>query len=118
MNTTTQSIAEPVLNEPQQIADQQQEPEQIITPPNTLPSHGGPWSSSQISTDNAVSTKVGITLTRDMQSRGIPPLSNGDLVTIEVLKDGEVHKLTGHASRKRTAYYSKSELAAIGLERR
>ena len=117
MNTTTQSIAEPVLNEQQQIAaDQLQEQAQIITPPKTLPSHGGPWSSSQISTDNAVSTTVGITLGRDMQSRGIPLLSKGDLVTIEVLKDGAAHRLIGRASRKRTAYYSKTELAAIGLE--
>ena len=45
-------------------------------------------------------------------------LNGQKLGSREVLKDGEVHKLTGRASRKRTAYYSKSELAAIGLERR
>ena len=50
-----------------------------------------------------------------MDARGIPSLARGDMVTIEILHHGTVHTLSGRASRPRTAYFSKSELAAIAV---
>jgi len=74
------------------------------------------WSRGDVTIDNQASPKWGLNLNRDMNLRGIPTLHKGDLVTIEILRDGQVLELTGRASRKRTAYFDKSELEGIGFE--
>ena len=84
--------------------------------PAILPTGGGSWAQGRISKDNQHSPKFGICFGRDMDARGIPPLSRGDIVTIEILKQSTMHALSGRASRRRTAYFWKHELAELELD--
>jgi hypothetical protein len=78
--------------------------------------NGHPWSVGQAHIDSPKSSKYGISLAAGLRVLGVGRLNRGDFVEIEVCSGNTCHQLTGRASRKAAAYYSKSDLVQAGVQ--
>ncbi len=78
--------------------------------------NGKPWSIGQAHIDSPKSSKYGISLAAGLAVFGIERLNRGELVQIEIGHGDTCYQLTGRASRKAAAYYSKSDLAQAGVQ--
>jgi hypothetical protein len=77
--------------------------------------NGRPWSVSRCHTDSLTSSKFGISLTAGLRVFGVERLNRGDLVQIEIGRGYTCFQMTGRASRKSTAYFTKTALGKVGL---
>ena len=78
-------------------------------------STGTRWQVGWPHIDNGDSPKYGITLSKALKAGGHEDLDSGDLVTIETVDKNRRFQLVGRASRKTTAYFFISDLAAAGI---
>jgi hypothetical protein len=78
--------------------------------------NGHPWSIGQAHIDSPKSSKYGISLAAGLRVLGVERLNRGDLVQIEICRGNTCYQLTGRASRKAAAYYSRSDLAQAGVQ--
>lgn len=78
--------------------------------------NGKPWSIGQAHIDSPKSSKYGISLAAGLAVFGIERLNRGELVQVQIGRGDTCYQLTGRASRKAAAYYSKSDLAQAGVQ--
>lgn len=78
--------------------------------------NGHPLAIGQAHVDGPASSKYGISLAAGLRVLGVERLNRGDLVQIEICRGNTCYQLTGRASRKAAAYYSKSDLAQAGVQ--
>ncbi|MHB1306806.1 MAG: hypothetical protein ACYDC1_25590 [Limisphaerales bacterium] len=76
----------------------------------TVPaSNGNGWQVALLHTDSKTSKKLGLAVGRMLKAQGLREMERGDLLTIEVGVADERFRLTGRASRRNAAYFSKDD---------